>query len=116
MSATLAMRRTSEAVFTPDPQGDPCGTTAERGSDLFNRLTEVRPSGRCGRRRRLSPLRPVGVVVWDADRVPRDAVAREVLRHNPANAVTDIVERLILSDRSTGVHKRLRARAGEGSV
>ena len=39
----------------------------------------------------------------------RDVVARQALRHNPANAVTDVVERVTLADGSTKVHKRLRA-------
>ena len=47
--------------------------------------------------------------MWHGDRVAWDVIAREVLRHNPANAVTDVVERVTLSDGGTAVHKRLRA-------
>lgn len=35
--------------------------------------------------------------------------SRQVLRHNPLNAVTDVVERITRDDGSTLVHKRLRA-------
>ncbi len=41
--------------------------------------------------------------------MPPDVIAREVLRHNPANAVTDVVERVTTADGATAVHKRLRA-------
>ena len=52
----------------------------------------------------------------DDDAAPSCAVGREVLRHNPLNAVTDVVERVRRADGSTLVHKRLRAPVGTEDV